>query len=55
MRFDSDQLQKLTWVLWIWELLLLLLLVAPSSIAREINGAKVGSHFPASRCSHQSL
>ncbi|MGE6828366.1 FtsW/RodA/SpoVE family cell cycle protein [Priestia megaterium] len=41
MRFDSDQLQKLTWVFYgFGNFLLLLLLVAPSSIAREINGAK---------------
>ena len=41
IRLDSDQLKKLTWYLYgIGILLLLALIVAPDSIAREINGAK---------------
>ncbi|MCT2346053.1 rod shape-determining protein RodA [Niallia taxi] len=41
MQLDSDQLKKLSWYLYGFGLvLLLLLIVAPSSIAREINGAK---------------
>ncbi|MGG4467285.1 FtsW/RodA/SpoVE family cell cycle protein [Paenibacillus alvei] len=41
MQLDSDQLKKLSWYLYgIGIVLLLLLIVAPSSIAREINGAK---------------
>ncbi|MEK5381875.1 FtsW/RodA/SpoVE family cell cycle protein [Niallia sp. FSL W8-0635] len=41
IRLDSDQLKKLTWYLYAFGLLLLVLLIlAPESIAREINGAK---------------
>lgn len=41
MQLDSDQLKKLSWYLYgIGIVLLLLLIVAPTSIAREINGAK---------------
>lgn len=41
IRLDSDQLKKLTWYLYGFGLLLLvLLIIAPESIAREINGAK---------------
>ncbi|WP_312092515.1 FtsW/RodA/SpoVE family cell cycle protein [Niallia sp.] len=41
IRLDSDQLKKLTWYLYSFGLLLLVLLIlAPESIAREINGAK---------------
>ncbi|TYR81208.1 rod shape-determining protein RodA [Priestia megaterium] len=41
MRLDSDQLQKLSWVFYAFgNFLLLFLIVAPESIAREINGAK---------------
>ncbi|WP_400243081.1 rod shape-determining protein RodA [Niallia sp. JL1B1071] len=41
IRLDSDQLKKLTWYLYGFGLLLLVLLIlAPESIAREINGAK---------------
>ncbi|MEY8344332.1 rod shape-determining protein RodA [Niallia circulans] len=41
IRLDSDQLKKLTWYLYAFGLFLLVVLIfAPSSIAREINGAK---------------
>ncbi|PAD23742.1 rod shape-determining protein RodA [Niallia circulans] len=41
IRLDSDQLKKLTWYLYAFSLFLLVVLIfAPSSIAREINGAK---------------
>ncbi|CAI9392784.1 rod shape-determining protein RodA [Niallia sp. Sow4_A1] len=41
IRLDSDQLKKLTWYLYGFGLLLLvLLIIAPESIARKINGAK---------------
>ncbi|MDT2046012.1 rod shape-determining protein RodA [Priestia aryabhattai] len=41
MRLDSDQLQKLSWVFYgFGNFLLIFLIIAPSSIAREINGAK---------------
>ena len=41
IRLDSDQLKKLTWYLYAFGLVLLILLIlAPESIAREINGAK---------------
>lgn len=41
IRLDSDQLKKLTWYLYAFGLFLLVVLIlAPPSIAREINGAK---------------
>ncbi|WP_110112225.1 FtsW/RodA/SpoVE family cell cycle protein [Bacillus sp. CGMCC 1.16541] len=47
MRFDSDQFQKLSWVLYgLGNLLLILLIIAPPSIAPVINGAKSWFRLP---------
>ncbi|RDI41407.1 rod shape-determining protein RodA [Falsibacillus pallidus] len=47
IRFDSDQLKKLSWYFYGFGLFLLLfLIVAPDSIAHEINGAKSWFQLP---------
>ena len=47
IRLDSDQLRKISWYTYVvGNILLLLLILAPSSIAPEINGAKSWFVFP---------
>lgn len=47
MLFDAEQLQKLSWYLYFFSLLILILLIiAPESIARPVNGAKSWFQLP---------
>ena len=48
MQFDSDQLRKLSWILYGFGILLLLILaISPvSKLTPKINGDKVGSNYP---------